>query len=85
MSWMLFPANAALSALSVALLAIVFMYAARAPLHGLTMSLSRAAAGSLRLGAKWLSRAADELRARNKLVLLAHARKEVTQEIEREF
>lgn len=85
MSWMLFPANAALSALSVALLAIVFLYAARAPLHGLTMSLSRAAAGSLRLGAKWLSRAADELRARNKLVLLAHARKEVTQEIEREF
>ncbi len=85
MSWMLFPGNAALSALSIALIAIVFLYAARSPMHGLTLALSRAASGSLRLGAKWLSRAADELRARNKLVLLAHARKEVTQEIEREF
>ena len=85
MSWMLFPGNAALSALAIALIAIVFLYAARTPLHGLTMALSRAASGSLRLGAKWLSRAADELRARNKLVLLTHASKEVTQQIEREF
>jgi hypothetical protein len=85
MSWMLFPDNPALSALVLALIGIVFLYAARSPVHGLTAALARAAAGTLRIGGKWFARAADELRARNRIVLLTHARKEVEQEIEREF
>ncbi|MFZ2651768.1 MAG: hypothetical protein WA210_16855 [Burkholderiaceae bacterium] len=85
MSWMLFPDNPALSALSLAAIAIVFLYAARAPVHGLMAALSRVAAGSLRVGGRWLASAADGLRERNKFVLLAHARKGVEQEIQREF
>jgi hypothetical protein len=82
---MLFPDNPALSALVLALIAIPFLYAARQPIHGLIHSLSRAAGNGLRLGARWLARGAQELRARNKTVLLAHGREEVRQEIEREF
>ncbi len=85
MSWMIFPGNPAASALILALLAIAFLYAARTPFHGLIASLVRAFSGSLRLGAKWLGRAAEELRTRNRDVLLMHARKEVEQQIEREF
>ena len=85
MSWMLFPDNPALSALALGLIAMVFLYAARAPVHGLTAALARVAAGSLRVGGKGLSHAADGLRERNKFVLIAHARKEVEQEIQREF
>ena len=85
MTWMLFPDNPALSALALGLIAMVFLYAARAPVHGLTAALARVAAGSLRVGGKGLSQAADGLRERNKFVLIAHARKEVEQEIQREF
>jgi len=85
MSWMLVPSNPALSALILALIAIVFLYAARSPAHGLIAALARAASGGLRVGAKWLMRGAEELRARNKVVLLTQGRKEIEQEIEREF
>jgi hypothetical protein len=85
MSWMLFPDNAALSALVLGLIAVVFLYAARTPVHGMLTAVSRIAAGGLRVGGHWLSRAADGLRERNKLVLLAQARKGVEQEIQREF
>jgi len=85
MSWMLVPSNPALSALLLALILILFLYAARSPIHGLTVALARAVSGALRLGAKWLMRGAEELRARNKLVLLTQGRKEIEQEIEREF
>jgi hypothetical protein len=85
MSWMLFPENAALSALVLGLIAVIFLYAARTPVHGMLTAVSRIAAGSLRVGGQWLSRAADGLRERNKLVLLSQARKGVEQEIQREF
>jgi hypothetical protein len=85
MSWMLFPDNPALSFLIIVAVAIPLLYAARRSMHGFIYATLRAASGSLRLGAKWLSRAADELRARNKSVLLAHGREEVTQAIDREF
>ena len=85
MSWMLFPENPALSALVLGLIAVVFLYAARTPVHGMLTAVSRIAAGSLRVGGQWLSRAAEGLRERNKLVLLSQARKGVEQEIQREF
>jgi len=85
MSWQIVPGNPSLSMLVLAVLALAFLYAARQPLHGVIYSLSRALSDALRLGAHWLARAGDRLRERNKVVLLAHGREEVTQAIEREF
>ncbi len=85
MSWMIFPGNPALSALALFLIAIPFLYAARRPMHGLIRSAARTANSALRLGARWLMLTAAELRNRNRVVLLAHGREEVTQAIEREF
>lgn len=85
MSWMLFPGNPALSVLVLVLIAIPFLYAARRPVHGLILSVFRALTHGLRLGARWMARTADELRGRNKVVLLAHGREEVQQTIDREF
>jgi hypothetical protein len=82
---MFIPDSPVLSAVVLALIAMLFLYAARRPLHALIDSLTRSANQGLRLAARWLDGAATELRARNKLVLLAHGREEVTQAIEREF
>jgi len=83
--WMIWPDNAALSILVLALIAMVALYAARAPMHALLRSASYTLGGPLRLGARWLSGVAAELRARNKAVLLAQGRRETGQRIEREF
>jgi hypothetical protein len=83
--WMVWPDNAALSALVLAFVAMVFLYAARKPMHGLIRSTGHAIGGPLRVGARWLLAAANEMNQRNKAVLLAHGRQEVGQRIEREF
>ena len=83
--WMIWPDNAALSILVLALIAMFALYAARAPMHGLLRSTSHALGGPLRLGARWLFGVAAEMRARNKAVLLAQGRRETGQRIEREF
>ncbi len=85
MTWMILPGNPVLSALVLFFIAIPFLYAARRPMHGLIRSVTRAVSSALRLGAHWLARTAEELRLRNKVVLLAHGREEVSQAIEREF
>lgn len=85
MSWMFFPDNPALSVLALVLIVIPFLYAARRPVHGLIQSVFRALTHGLRLGARWMARTADDLRGRNKVVLLAHGREEVQQTIDREF
>jgi hypothetical protein len=85
MSWMIFPDNPALSALALFLIAIPFLYAARRPMHGLIRSAARTLSSALRLGARWLMLSAAELRSRNRVVLLARGREEITQAIEREF
>jgi len=82
---MLWPDNVALSALVLALIAIVFLYAGRKPMHELIRALGALVGGPLRLGARWLSATASEMKQRNKAVLLAHGRQEVGQRIEREF
>jgi len=82
---MLFPNNPALSALVLFLIALPFLYAARAPVHGLLRALVRALGNPLRLAARWCVTAADELKRRNEVVLLAHGREEITQAIQREF
>jgi hypothetical protein len=83
--WMLWPDNAALSALVLAIIAMVFLYAGRKPMHELIRALGALVGGPLRLAARWLITTAGEMKSRNKAVLLAHGRQEVGQRIEREF
>jgi len=84
-AWMLWPQNPALSLLVLAAAAMVFLYAARRPMHALIRSIGRAAVGPLRLGARWMLAAANEMSWRNRAVLLAHGRQEAASRIEREF
>ena len=83
--WLLWPDNVALSTLFLAIVGMAFLYAARKPMHELLRSTGHAIAGPLRLAARWLAGAADEMSRRNKAVLLAHGKQEVGQRIEREF
>jgi hypothetical protein len=83
--WMIWPDNVALSALVLALLAMGFFYAARRSVHELIRALGYALGAPLRVGARWLLATASRMSERNKTVLLAHARQEVGQRIEREF
>src|ERR687895_2964758 len=83
--WMLWPDNAALSALVLAIIAMVFFYAGRKPMHELSRAVGALIGGPLRIGARWLLTTAQEMKQRNKAVLLAHGRQEVGQRIEREF
>lgn len=85
MNWMLFPENPALSALLLFLIALPFLYAARVPMHGLIRVTLRGIGQPLRLAARWLAGAAVEMKRRNEVVLLAHARDDAQQTIEREF
>ncbi len=83
--WMIWPDNAALSILVLVLIAMLALYAARTPMHGLLRSAGHGICGPMRLGARWLFGVAEEMRARNKAVLLEQGRREAGQRIEREF
>ncbi|MGB7541392.1 MAG: hypothetical protein WBM28_05180 [Burkholderiales bacterium] len=83
--WMIWPDNVMLSILVLSLIAMIFLYAARRPMHALIRSLGHLAGGPLRLGARWLFTAANDMKERNKAVLIEHGRQEVGQLIEREF
>ena len=84
-NWMIWPDNTMLSVLVLLLIAMVVLYAARVPMHGLIRSMGHALGGPLRLAGRWLFRAAEEMKQRNKEVLLAQGRRETGQRIEREF
>jgi hypothetical protein len=83
--WVIWPGNAALSALLWFVIAMPFLYAARKPVHELLRAVGLLAGGPLRMGSRWLLAAAREMRERNKQVLLAHGRDEAEQQIAREF
>ena len=83
--WMIWPGNAALSALAWFVIAMPFLYAARAPVHALLRALGQLAGGPLRLGSRGLLAAAADLRERNRAVLLAQGREETQERIAREF
>lgn len=83
--WMIWPDNPALSAVVLFLIAVPFLYAARRPLEGLIRAVTRGVGNPLRLAARWLTRGAEELRARNRQVLLSHGREEAMKVVEREF
>src|SRR5687768_10834674 len=84
-SWMLWPDNPALSVLVLALAVMMFLYAARKPVHELLRALGGLIGGPLRLAARWLVTAAEAMKQRNRAVLLAYGRQETGQRIEREF
>ena len=84
-AWMIWPENPALSILVLALLGMVFLYAARRPMHELLHAVGGLIGAPLRVGARWLAATANAMRQRNKAVLLAHGRQEVSNRIEREF
>jgi uncharacterized protein YukE len=83
--WMLWPDSPALSIFVLALVGMVFLYAARRPVHELLRAVGALLGGPLRIGARWLVATAQEMKERNKAVLLAHGKHEVGQRIEREF
>jgi len=83
--WVIWPGNAALSALVWFVIAMPFLYAARAPVHGLLLAIGQLAGGPLRLAARWLLASAREMRERNRAVLLAQGGEETGQRIAREF
>ena len=83
--WMIWPGNAALSALAWFVVAMPFLYAARSPVHALLRALGQLAGGPLRLGARALLCAAHDLRERNRAVLLAQGLEETQERIAREF
>src|ERR1700704_6607995 len=83
--WMVWPDNAAVSVLFLLLVGMAFLYAARKPVHHLIGSVGFLISGPLRIGARWLLAAANDMTQRNRAVLLAHGRQEVGQRIEREF
>lgn len=84
-SWLFWPNQPALSLLVLFLILLPFLYAARVPMHGLIRSVTRVVSNGARLASRWLAAGAEEMRQRNKVVLMAHAQEEVALHIEREF
>ncbi len=84
-AWMIWPENPALSFVILAVLGMVFLYAARRPVHQLLYAVGALISGPLRMGGRWLAATAIAMRLRNKAVLLAHGAQEVGSRIEREF
>jgi len=84
-SWLFWPDHVALSVLVLGLLAMVFLYAARKPMHGIIHSTCTLLSHSMRFVSRWLFLAADNMRLRNQSVLLAHGQESEAVIIEREF
>lgn len=84
-SWLFWPTNVALSVLALGVLAMLFLYAARKPMHGVIHSVCTLISQSTRFIARWLFLAADNLRLRNQSVLLAQGQESEAVVIDREF
>ena len=84
-SWLVLPDNSALSVLVVLIVAMIVLYAARVPMHGLIRASGQALGGPMRLGARWLAAVAEAMKLRNRAVLLGQGRRETGQRVEREF
>ena len=79
------PDQPVLSLLVLLVIAVPFLYAARAPMQDFIGRLTRALSNPLRLGSHWLARTANRLHTRNREVLFAHGGRELKLSIEREF
>ena len=84
-SWLFWPNSVALSVLALAVLSMLFLYAARKPMHGVIHSVCALLSQSTRFIARWLFLCADNLKLRNQSVLLAHGQENQVTVIEREF
>jgi len=84
-SWLFWPNNVALSVFALAVLAMLFLYAARKPMHGVIHSVCTLVSQSMRFISRWLFLAAENLRVRNQSVLLAHGQESEAVVIDREF
>lgn len=84
-AWLLWPNNVPLSVFALSLLAMVFLYAARKPMHGIIHSSCTLASHGTRFVSRWLFQASDGMRLRNHAVLLAHGQESEAVLIDREF
>ncbi len=84
-SWLFWPDSVALSVLALGTLVLLFLYAARKPMHGVIHSLCHLVTQSTRFFSRWLYLSAENLRVRNQSVLLAHGQESAASLIEREF
>jgi hypothetical protein len=84
-SWLFWPDSVALSILALGILVMLFMYAARKPMHGVIHSLCNLVSQSTRFISRWLFLSADKLHLRNLSVLLAHSQESEAALIDREF
>ena len=82
---LIWPENFLLSLLVLFFAAVPILYGARQAMHSLLQAMFRAVSNPLRLMSRWLFKSADALRERNKLVLLARGREEVSHGIVKEF
>jgi hypothetical protein len=81
----IWPESPALSLLVLFAISQVIFYGARVQVHRGLRKLGGALSGGLRLVARWLRSAAEQLRARNREVLLEAGRAEAEARLEREF
>jgi hypothetical protein len=84
-SWLFWPDNIALSILVLGILVMLFLYAARKPMHGVIHSVCNLVTQSTRFISRWLFLSAENLRLRNQSVLLAHSQESAATMIDREF
>ena len=84
-SWLFWPNSVALSVLVLGVLAMLFLYAARKPMHGVIHLVCELVSQSTRFIARWLFLCAENLRLRNQSVLLAHGLESAATVIDREF
>ena len=84
-SWLFWPDSVALSVLALGTLVMLFLYAARKPMHGVIHSVCHLVTQSTRFLSRWLFLSAENLRLRNQSVLLAHGQESAATLIEREF
>ncbi|HUV98994.1 MAG TPA: hypothetical protein VMV88_02460 [Gallionella sp.] len=84
-TWLFWPDSVALSILVLVVLVMLFLYAARKPMHGMIHSVCNLVTQSTRFISRWLFLSADNLRLRNQAVLLAHSRESAASMIDREF
>jgi hypothetical protein len=83
--WLFWPDSVALSILALGILVMLFLYAARKPMHGVIHSVCNLVTQSTRFISRWLFLSAENLRLRNQAVLLAHSQESVASMIDREF
>jgi len=84
-TWLFWPDSVAQSVLVLVVLAMLFLYAARKPMHGVIHSVCNLVTQSTRFISRWLFLSADNLRLRNQAVLLAHSQESTASMIDREF